>query len=53
MSTIGCTHLDRIHDVAPSHPAIRSYEPGEDWHWCYLDGVAFEVEGAAPAPSHP
>ncbi|MFD5466912.1 UBP-type zinc finger domain-containing protein [Kitasatospora sp. NPDC127059] len=19
-----------------SHPVIRSYEPGEDWRWCYV-----------------
>jgi len=36
-----------------AHPVIRSYEPGEDWYWCYLDQLAFELEGAPPAPSHP
>jgi uncharacterized UBP type Zn finger protein len=36
-----------------SHPLIRSYEPGEDWWWCYVDEVAFEVDGSPPAPSHP
>jgi hypothetical protein len=36
-----------------SHPVIRSYEPGEDWWWCYADDVAFDVAGAPPAPSHP
>ena len=35
------------------HPIIRSYEPGEDWWWCYEDDLAFEVSGAPPAPSHP
>jgi len=25
------------------NPVIQSYEPGEDWWWCYLDEVAFEV----------
>jgi hypothetical protein len=35
------------------HPIIRSYEPGEDWYWCYVDEVAFELQGAPPAPSHP
>ena len=35
-----------------SHPTIRSYEPGEDWWWCYADDLFFEVEGAPPAPSH-
>jgi hypothetical protein len=19
------------------HPVIRSYEPGEDWRWCFVD----------------
>ncbi len=35
------------------HPIVRSYEPGEDWWWCYADELSFEVEGAGPAPSHP
>jgi hypothetical protein len=35
------------------HPLIRSYEPGEDWWWCYPDELFFEVEGAPPSPSHP
>jgi uncharacterized UBP type Zn finger protein len=28
------------------HPIIKSFEPGEDWGWCYVDEVTFE-----PAPS--
>jgi uncharacterized UBP type Zn finger protein len=39
----------RTHD----HPLIRSYEPGEDWWWCYADELYFEVDGAPPSPSHP
>jgi hypothetical protein len=35
-----------------SHPIIRSYEPGEDWWWCYADDLFFEVQGAPLAPSH-
>jgi hypothetical protein len=35
------------------HPLVRSYEPGEDWFWCYADEVSFDLEGAPPAPSHP
>jgi uncharacterized UBP type Zn finger protein len=27
------------------HPIIRSFEPGEDWGWCYADEVMFQ-----PAP---
>ncbi len=37
----------------PDHPLIRSYEPGEDWWWCYADELVFDVAGAPPAPSHP
>jgi hypothetical protein len=32
-----CTHLDT----------------GENWWWCHPDDLFFEVEGAAPSPSHP
>ena len=24
---------------ATEHPVIRSFEPGEDWRWCYVDEV--------------
>jgi Zn-finger in ubiquitin-hydrolases and other protein len=41
------------HFGTSSHPIIRSYEPGEDWYWCYPDDLFFEIKGAAPAPSHP
>jgi hypothetical protein len=41
------------HERATTHPVVRSYEPGEDWYWCYPDQLAFELEGAPPAPSHP
>ena len=33
------------HHQATSHPIIRSLEPGEDWSWCYLDQVAFVLDG--------
>ncbi len=26
-----------------SHPIIRSAEPGEEWSWCYVDELAFEL----------
>src|SRR5271165_2903980 len=38
------------HFKSTGHPIIRSYEPGEDWYWCYLDDLLFELEGAPPAP---
>jgi uncharacterized UBP type Zn finger protein len=45
---IGCcdespnTHA-RKHAGEPGHPIILSAQPGEDWSWCYLDEVAFEL----------
>lgn len=25
------------------HPIITSFEPGEDWSWCYVDELAMEL----------
>lgn len=25
------------HNHQSGHPVIRSFEPGEDWRWCYVD----------------
>jgi uncharacterized UBP type Zn finger protein len=27
----------RAHFEAVEHPIIRSFQPGEDWRWCYVD----------------
>ncbi len=43
----------RAHFHDAGHPLVRSFEPGEDWWWCYVDEVGFTVPGAPPAPSHP
>lgn len=29
----------RKHFEASGHPIIRSFEPGEDWAWCYVDRI--------------
>jgi uncharacterized UBP type Zn finger protein len=31
------------HFKATRHPIIKSFQPGEDWLYCYLDEVMFEV----------
>jgi len=31
------------HFEEEGHPLIRSAEPGEDWSWCYIDEVVFEL----------
>ncbi|MCB0961224.1 MAG: UBP-type zinc finger domain-containing protein [Acidimicrobiales bacterium] len=41
------------HHQATGHPLIQSFEPGEDWLWCYVDELAFEIEALADSPSHP
>ena len=54
---IGCcdsspnTHATK-HANATGHPIVRSYEPGEEWFWCYVDQVAFELD-LPSGPSHP
>ena len=37
------------HFQATGHPIIRSYQPGEDWWWCYVDELTFEIQGVEPA----
>jgi hypothetical protein len=27
----------RAHAVTIGHPIVQSFEPGEDWRWCYVD----------------
>ena len=27
------------HFHASDHPIVKSFEPGEDWIWCYVDEV--------------
>ena len=33
----------RAHFHATEHPIIRSFEPGEDWVWCYVDDAYVEL----------
>jgi uncharacterized UBP type Zn finger protein len=41
------------HYTGTEHPLVRSYEPDEDWWWCFVDQDLVDVPGAASAPSHP
>ena len=29
------------HFHTSGHPVIQSFEPGEDWNWCYVDELMF------------
>ncbi len=40
------------HFAAEGHPLISSFEPGEDWWWCFVDATAFTVAGSSDF-SHP
>lgn len=52
---LGCGHVGccddsphrhaSTHAHATSHPVIRSLEPGEEWCWCYVDEIAFLLDG--------
>ena len=48
---VGCCDTSRnkhasAHARGEGHPIIQSFEPDEDWYWCYVDEVAFLLEGA-------
>ena len=30
------------HAKETGHPIVESFEPGEDWQWCYIDEVYVE-----------
>ena len=51
---VGCCDSPQRHASAhfrgTHHPVIRSFEPGEDWFWCFADESPFEVEDPPPAP---
>lgn len=34
------------HTGATKHPIIQSFEPGEEWFYCYPDDLMFEIDGA-------
>src|ERR1043166_127651 len=33
------------------HPIIQSFEPGEDWRWCYVDEIVLEERRGLTAES--
>jgi hypothetical protein len=40
------------HFAEHAHPIVQSFEPDEDWLWCFVDEVAFELDVLSPSPSH-
>ncbi len=46
---VGCCDSSKnkhasAHARQTDHPVIESFEPDEDWFWCYVDEVAFLVD---------
>ena len=41
------------HAAAAGHPLVQSFEPGEDWYWCYVDDVGFELPELGVHYAHP
>lgn len=47
-SHVGCCDSSKNrhatkHFHATKHPVIRSFEPGEDWRYCYVDDLFVEA----------
>jgi uncharacterized UBP type Zn finger protein len=44
---VGCCDSSKnkhatAHFRLTGHPIMRSFEPGEDWGWCYVDEIALD-----------
>lgn len=37
------------HFAASGHPIIRSFEPGEEWGYCFVDDLFYETLPGRPA----
>lgn len=40
-------HASR-HFRATRHPVIQSFEPGEEWGWCFVDDAVLELPTVIP-----
>ena len=40
------------HNASSGHPIMSSFEPGEDWSWCFDDELMMRLDGV-PQFSHP
>ncbi len=55
---VGCcddspaTHA-RLHAEQESHPVMQSFEPAEDWVYCFVHQGGFTPHEGVPSPSHP
>jgi uncharacterized UBP type Zn finger protein len=40
------------HHRSSGHPVIQSFEPGEEWLWCYEHDLGTNPATDVPSPSH-
>lgn len=40
------------HFHTTQHPIIASFEPGEDWGWCFIDEEMLEADWPIDGPRH-
>lgn len=40
------------HFHTTQHPIMVSFEPGEDWGWCFVDQVGLEADWPIDGPRH-
>jgi hypothetical protein len=50
---VGCcddspNHHATRHFEETGHPVIKSFEPGEDWAWCFVDSIMVDEIPALP-----
>jgi uncharacterized UBP type Zn finger protein len=45
-------HASR-HAAAAGHPLVMSFEPGEDWVWCFVDEQAMVLAGLGTFQRNP
>ncbi|NNC91599.1 MAG: UBP-type zinc finger domain-containing protein [Acidimicrobiia bacterium] len=38
-------HARQHYEAHPGHVLLRSFEPGEAWWYCWVDDLAFELDG--------
>jgi len=43
-----CGHVGCCDTSKKKHPIMRSFEPGEDWGWCYVDEVILDFSYVQP-----
>ena len=41
------------HNGSTGHPVVQSYEPDEEWLFCYVDDALAEFADVPPSPAHP